>query len=528
MKIMIVDDEVIIRTGLAKVIKWEELGLELLEPAESAEEALERLERERPNILLTDIRMTGKTGLQLAEEAKRLLPELEVIILSGYDDFSYAQQAIRYEVSDYLLKTSRPEDIIKAVLRAKQRVEEKWTAYSQDHFKQKEVVNRLFERWIVNGETGVVESGLLPAYFPRLLGDGHKKELWFQMMIVTAEGWDDSPVSGSLLHFAVENMLHDLMPCETLLEKKRIVIAFASSSGAEENSRQLRSFFQKIERLLKCKLFAALGQRVSRKEELHASFLTADAAFGYQALIPDSVCDYTDIVQRRGGKTVCTHEEELELSSILLENDPVALKGWVKRLVQEQLEDPQMTQESLEALIHSAAIAAHRWLARVLAATGRGQTAEEGAVAGHLQLKQSVQPKDALFQRLYSIMKLYHHQLAEGQATHAQKAMAYIEEHLGQDVGLQQVAKHVHLHPNHLSEVFKKETGMTFGDYVTRQKIRRAMEILTVSPAKVSEVAAKVGYEDVKYFGQLFKKYTGKTPSEFREEAAQHTGQTSP
>jgi two-component system response regulator YesN len=387
------------------------------------------------------------------------------------------------------------------------------------------VVNRLFERWVVNGESDVVDPTLLPTYFPRLLQDSGKKESVFQIVIVTAEGWDDSPVSGSLLHFAVENMLHDLISCETLLEKKRIIMAFASDSGAEESGRQLRSVFQKIERLLKCKLFAALGKRVKLKEEIHESFLTADAAFGYKALIPGSVCDYADIVQRKGGKTVCTHEEELELSSILLEDDPVALKGWVKGLIQEQLEDPQMTQASLEALIHSAAIAAHRWLERVLAATGRGNSAEENAGSGHLQLKPSVLPKDALFQRLYSIMKLYHNRLAEGQATHAQKAMAYIEEHLGQDVGLQQVAKHVHLHPNHLSEVFKKETGMTFGDYVTRQKIRREMEILTVSPAKVSEVAARVGYEDVKYFSQIFKKYTGKTPSEYREEAAQSTSQ---
>ncbi|MFH5182875.1 helix-turn-helix domain-containing protein [Paenibacillus sp. TAB 01] len=522
MKILIVDDEVIIRTGLAKVIKWDELGLELLEPAASAEEALQRLAKERPNILLTDIRMTGKTGLQLAEEAKLLIPGLEVIILSGYDDFSYAQQAIRQEVSDYLLKTSRPEDIIRAVLRAKQRVEEKWAAHSQDHFKQKEAVHRLFERWVINGEANAVDSSSFSVYFPRL--DGGGRDPSYQIVILSAEGWEDTAVSGSLLHFAVENMLHDLLSCETLLEKKRIIAAFAADRGAEETKRHLRSVFHKIEQLLKCSLFAALGRRVERKEELHDSYVTAAAAFGYKTLIAESLCDFADIVQRKGGKTVCTHEEELELSSILLEDDPVALKGWVNRLLQAQLEDPQMTLASMEALIHSAVIAAHRWLERVLTATGRPLAAEGSEGSVPLRLKPSVQPKDALFQRLYSVMKMYHNRLAEGQATHAQKAMAYIEEHLGHDVGLQQVAKHVHLHPNHLSEVFKKETGMTFGDYVTRQKIRRATEILKVSPAKVSEVAARVGYEDVKYFSQIFKKYTGKTPSEYREEAAQPTG----
>lgn len=125
MNVLIVDDEVIIRTGLASVISWSELGLNLLPPAASAEEALERLEAERPDILITDIRMNGKTGLELAEEAAARLPGLEVIILSGYGDFAYTQQAIRQGVGDYLLKTSKPEEIIRTVLRAKRRLQER-------------------------------------------------------------------------------------------------------------------------------------------------------------------------------------------------------------------------------------------------------------------------------------------------------------------------------------------------------------------------------------------------------------------
>ncbi|MED4959708.1 response regulator, partial [Paenibacillus macerans] len=125
MKLLIVDDEVIIRTGLASVIAWNELGLTLLAPAASAEEALKRIREEKPDILMTDIRMSGKNGLQLAEEAKRMLPALEVVILSGYGDFAYTQQAIRQGVGDYLLKTSKPEEIIKTVLQAKQRIAER-------------------------------------------------------------------------------------------------------------------------------------------------------------------------------------------------------------------------------------------------------------------------------------------------------------------------------------------------------------------------------------------------------------------
>jgi two-component system response regulator YesN len=306
-----------------------------------------------------------------------------------------------------------------------------------------------------------------------------------------------------------------LLDCESLLEKKRVVAAIRLGSGSENGFAHLRFIFQKIERLLKCKLFAAFGTVVQHPDQIHQSYTTANEAFSYKMLINERIWQYGDIVKRKGGKTFNTHDEEIELSSILLEDDTVALKSWVQRFIQMHMEDPEVTVESLEALIHSVAISANRWLERVVTATGRESVMDESPA--HFQLKLSVTPKDTLFQHLYAVMKLYHNRLGDGRATHAQKAMAYIEEHLGSDVGLQQVAKHVHVHPNHLSEVFKKEVGITFGDYVTKQKIQRAMEILTISPAKISEVASAVGYEDVKYFSQIFKKYTGKTPSEFRD-----------
>ncbi|WP_248927728.1 response regulator transcription factor [Paenibacillus hamazuiensis] len=521
MRIMIVDDEVIIRTGLAKVIKWNELGLELLEPAASAEEALRRIPEERPNILLTDIRMTGKTGLQLAEEAKQILPDLEVIILSGYDDFTYTQKAIRQGVSDYLLKTSRPEEIIKTVLLAKQRIEEKWALSSQDLFKNKEARNRLFERLVIEGDASVPGTGNATAYLPKLFSGERGGEDAFLVMLVAAEGWNDSPASEALLLFAVENMLGDLFCCESLIQRQRVVMAVRATDWSTDDMR--RQFaFQKIERLLKCELFVAAGLRVDRPDKLHESYEAADEAFGYKALSGDKLCFYEDIAKRKGGKTVCTYEEELELSSIMLDDDPVALKGWTMEFMRQLLADPEVTRKSLEAAVQSVVIAAHRWLERVLESTGHADKIEE--TAGELRGRLAEFSKEALFQYLYSVMKLYHQKLGEGPAAHVQKAMAYIEENLENDVSLPQVAKHVHLHPNHLSEIFKKETGMTFVDFVARQKIRRAMQILAVSPAKISEVAAKVGYEDVKYFGQIFKKYTGKTPSEYREDAALSDG----
>jgi two-component system response regulator YesN len=514
MKIMIADDEVIIRTGLAQVIKWKELGLELLAPAESAEEVLSRLDQERPDILLTDIRMNGITGLELAEKARLTLPDLEVIILSGYDDFIYTQQAIRQNVSDYLLKTSRPEEIIRTVLKVKQRIEKRWVSQSRDHVKGREERQELLKRCIIDGEIKAHEVAFLkeirPTRAPQI-GDGNEK---WRITLIAAEGWGQTSAEQSLLLFAIDNTVVDFLPCISFIHKDQVIMAVLMKEKGFTHQHRY-SDFEKIERLLKCRMIIVTGEAVDGPDQWHDSYRSAVEASRYKPLIKHNYWDYADVSYRKGGKTICTFEEEKELSSKLLEDDPIALKAWVHRFIQELLEDPEVTPESLEAAIQSVVIAALRWIDRVMAALRKELEQEASLPTSSYKLDRM--PNELLFQRLYTIMKLYHSQLAVGKTAHVQKAIAYIEEQLGSDFGLQQVAEHVHLHPNHLSEVFKKETGMKFVDYVTRKKMDLAIQILSTSHAKISDVAARVGFEDVKYFGQMFKKHTGQTPREFRD-----------
>jgi two-component system response regulator YesN len=520
---MIADDEVIIRTGLASVINWSEMGIELLAPAASAEEALERIESERPDILLTDIQMNGKNGLQLAEEARLTLPNLEVIILSGYDDFIYAQQAIRQNVSDYLLKTSRPEEIIKTVLKVKQRVEERRTSQSRELAYSREHRNGLLKRCIVDGEklSAEAESELSSiAEAAGLVGPGKQAIV----SSVSAAGWGGLQTEQSLLLFSVDNLLADLLSCIRFVHKNKVIMV-TTREGGFGDKRQLRMTMDKMERLLKCQLTVITGKPVTSPEQWHESYATVLEASRYEALLPHKHWDYSDIEHRKGGKAVCTSEEEKELSCRLLDNDLIGLKTWVQRYIQQLLDDTEATPESFEAAVQSVAIAAHRWLDRVLVAIGRER--EAAGVIEPYQYKPDTRPFDSLFQHLHAVMKLYHHRFAEGKTAHVQRAIAYIEESLGRDFGLQQVAEHVRLHPNHLSELFKKELGMKFVDYVTQRKMERAARILTTSPAKIADIAAMVGYEDVKYFGQMFKKHTGKTPSEYREQGSSDKGQDS-
>jgi two-component system response regulator YesN len=512
MKIMIVDDEVIIRNGLSTVINWEELGFKLLPPAASAEEALDRFRDEQPNIVLSDIQMTGMDGIGLAAEIKKISPDTEIIILTGFDMFSYAQQALREGVSDYLLKSSRPEEIIRAAMKAKQRLQLRWESIKQESRGRSAVRDRLLEKLAREGTLSdqTVESAsvLLPC-----LGLAEQNQS-LQVLLLSASGWGGRPEDLSLAHFAVANMVQEILPCETLLHKDRVLVVVNLKAG-ETASERLEMELGRVSRKLKCRLFVAIGSAARSIEELKRSFEEAEHAFTYLSISKeDAFIRYEMVKDRAGGKTVCSEEEETKFIAIAKSGSVIQLRHWVDETVSAQLSDPEVTPDTMHAYLQSIVLSGRRWLERVIATVG-GQPPMAEQLRTDL-LNRSENVHESLFRSLKSIMDLYTETMSGERVSYIKRAIAYINDHLDKNLTLQQVAKHVHLNPNHFSEVFKRETGFTYIEFVTKERITRAKELLDSTPIKISDIAGRVGYEDVKYFGQLFKKATGQTPSEYR------------
>lgn len=508
MKLLIVDDEVIIRTGLSTVIKWAELGYELLEPAESAEEALSRLEAERPEIVLTDIQMTGRSGLELAGEVRRLLPDSEVIILTGYDQFSYAQQAIREGAGDYLLKTSRPDEIIRAVNGAKQRILQKWESLKRDQLR-----DRLMERLVEGTELDSRSEDKAAKLLPQLRMN---EASFYQAAIISAEGWGDAAGHSYLLLFAVHNMISELIEGEALLRNDSLVVLLRYESPRGDNS-QLARVLDRIARKLKCKLFAAAGSVVPNWRTLKASYAEATYTFLYKGITAEEgLLTYEDIRGRRGGRTICSQEEEGQLTALFQEGDSAKLGQWIEQLIELQLLDPSTTPESLRRFLHSVQISAYRWVERVVTAYGDASMLSGVKLAHSMTSSQTATRAETLFEQLNELMGMYRESVEQEGIPYIKRSIAYIHDHLDKELTLQQVARHVHLNPNHFSEVFKRETGLTYIEFVTRLRMDLAKRLLDESPIKVSEVAGRVGYVDMKYFSQLFKRSTGYTPSEYR------------
>ncbi|OPH48264.1 DNA-binding response regulator [Paenibacillus ferrarius] len=515
MRILIVDDEVIIRTGLCTVIDWKELGLELLPAASSAEEALERISVEKPHIVLTDIRMSGMDGIELARQVKLLLPDTEIVILTGYDDFSYAQQALREGVTDYLLKTSRPEEIIKAALKAKQNIMDKWESSKQDMLQQAALRSQLLDR-VLNRGLQEDEHALdqLQVWFRKYGVDVYPDSglpAPMQVLLLFVSGWGESPIM-ELLQGAAENILFELLPCVTLMNKDHLLLVVRHEAGFTDQA-GLTKALKRVTDTLKCSAFASLGAVAPDFEGLRESYCTAKEVFAYQGLIgSQGLFTIEDIRERSGGRTVCTEKEEAELTAILMSDNATELRHWVNQKVRALMEDTAATPLSVQGYLQSMMIAGHRWLERASSAqNGPASLSTLPVYEGEGR------PEDEVFKVLSAVMTRFHQGLDQNRYAYVYKSIAYIRDNLHQPISLQQVAGFVHVNPNHFSEVFKRETGCTYIEFVTQERMKRAIDILQGTQTKVSDIARRVGYEDIKYFTQQFKKYTGRTPSEFRQ-----------
>ncbi|WP_339323986.1 response regulator transcription factor [Paenibacillus sp. FSL W8-0194] len=533
-KVFIVDDEAVVRDGLKRTIDWQEHGFELIGDFANGREVLEVMEHTVPDVIISDISMPFMDGLELAANVTRKYPYVKIIILTGFDEFEYAQQAIRLKVSDFILKPITAHEMRELLRKVKCEMDETARQHedlSRLYSQLKQSLPLLKERFLER----LVVSGLRPAEIEeRFRYFGLNPLLPLQLVMVAdiddfgarqlqAETGNDTEI----LRYAAYNVLEEIAERENLLlfrtREERLVLVVsgnAEAAGLYERAYRIAEearFY--IEKFLKFTVSIGVGQAVKTAEELPASYKSALSALDYRFLLgKNRVLSILDFEDRPAYENHLRGDWDRKLASAVKTGSLEEVRELIKRFVA----DLKESMAPLDAcILHIQKV--------VLSLMN---TAQELGLdnARPIRLTDADRYKTLdeigawLEEAVSSVMSAIaenrnHHTLAQ-----VRKAVEYIETHYAEEkMSLQDICRHCLMSTSYFSLVFKQHTGETFVEYLTRVRMDKAKEMLQHTMLKFYEIAGKVGYGDPNYFSILFKKHVGMTPREYRDKFAKES-----
>lgn len=522
-KVVLADDENKIILLMRKLIDWDKLGYEIVGTANDGLRALEMVQELQPQLLITDIRMPGCDGIDLIRRAKEIQPALHCIVISGYRQFEYAQQALKYGVEDYLLKPIKEEEMINILLRVKDKLGERaaleFRLQKSDEQRQERLLSKL--RNAAEQQQPFLSAAQLRAEYDWQTDRGTWLAALVKPDISSAGQYQDG--YRIMMRHALEIVRREAVQiadrCAIAEQKEGIaVVLYIQEYRAVEVKRCFTKIRKEIEKQrdlfwdIRCTV--CLGSRRHCAEELafsmrEALWLCRDRLCHVQpwrdAEIEELVCTehyYMDTVQKKRFQEAA---EYLDMSRYVQE-----LENSYSYISHRQ----PMTGQMLED-----------WFRQVLEASIYGMQ-QNGQVDEHFA--SMMEEKFWKCSNAQEIFRLLQQSIKEqigrlGKEISAREtrpimeAKRYMQQHYQEALRLEDVSSAVGFNATYFSALFKKETGQNFMDYLTELRINKSKELLCCDALSVQDVAEQVGYRDLKYFSRLFKKTTGVSPSDYKK-----------
>ncbi len=525
-KVILVDDEDEVREGIKLKIDWRSCGFELVGDYDNGRDALEVLEPLQPDVIITDICMPFMDGLELAGKALQSLRDVKTVILTGYEDFDYAQQAIKLKVNDFLLKPINSQEFTGFLLKLKSELDrerQKREDLSQLRHQLNQSLPLLKERFLER----MVVSRLKPEEIER-------KFLYFQLFLsgpaylaLTMDIDDhdkrsESDYDAELLQFAAFNIVQEIFERENggiafrTRDTKTVVFMSGSPRETEMLAQSLASHAKySINKYLRLSVSIGIGRTCRDKQLLFKSYQEALSALDYRFLLGKNRIISIDDLEY--GKTV-EHFSYDEWEKKLLSAMRAGNRNQVKSVLEEWMEDLRKTNPSIEKCYGSV----YKLVVALMNHITESGFDEKEVLGGYpfIQITAMKTLDDvtvwlyATCERILAFLNEKRNDVAKSQMILAEK---FIQDNYNQDhLSLRHVCSHIFMSISYFSLLFKEHTGETFVEYLTRIRMEKAKELLVNTQLKTYEIASRVGFGDPQYFSVIFKRSTGMSPKEYR------------
>jgi len=530
-KVFLVEDEVIIRSGVKKSINWEQEGYEFVGEASDGELAYPMILKEKPDILITDIRMPFMDGLELSRLVKKELPDIKILILSGYDEFEYAKKAIKIGVTEYLLKpisAAKLTEVLNAVAETiRQENEEKnllETYFAEMRENTERDKMRLFEKLLM-GDLSMGEILEAGERFGMNLGASCYKIVLFKILAnlenhVYAEQMVDACSSVE----QAASMMEGVYVFQRGVEGWAFLLTAQDEKSMEESAKILyQNLKQAMKNYTQLEYFGGIGSTVPRIRSLKQSFREADRAFAARfveeanQIISQKEFEKSQMeegLKMQGVVQIGKSREMLQkfLSNGTREEVKAFSDAYISRIEEENIRSTMVRQY----VVIDVCIVILSFCERISSANRLQEEAEE--------LQKMMQKIHSLSEIKKYVVRLLNEAIELRDAESGRRysdliaaAKKEIENHyMTEEISLNTVAISVGMSPSYFSSIFSKEAGKKFVEYLTEVRIEKAKEFLMCSSMKTSEIGYEVGYKDPHYFSYIFKKVQGCSPKEYR------------
>lgn len=531
-KIFLVEDEIVIRNGIKNSIVWEKEGYEFVGEASDGELAYPMILKEKPDILITDIRMPFMDGLELSRLVKQELPDIRILILSGYDEFDYAKEAIRLGVTEYLLKpvsASKLLDSLKGISSIiRQEKEERMLLkrYAEDMQENTEHEKMKFFGQLISGRLSTAEaidSGR--QYGMNLSAQVYEIILFKLFSDIGVRGHSNSVVD---VCERLEEMIRGI-PYIYIFQRGVDGWAFLLIAEDEEQMEQKTDCLAKrIEQLMEnCKdleYFGGIGSPVMRLLELPKSFFDADRAFSGRFLSKlnqivrvnemKNMQEIGDFDVRGLGEIERTRES---VEKFLNNGTQEEIERFTKVYMKEMPEDNFKSLLMRHYIVMDVYIVIMSFCEKMGISDEDFQEEAESFKAAIQKIHTSEEMQEYMRRFLSRALELRDMVSGRRYSDIIEAAKEKIEStYMLEEISLNTVAAGVGMSPSYFSSVFSREMGKTFVEYLTEIRMDKAKELLMCSSMKTSEIGYEVGYKDPHYFSYLFKKTQGCSPKDYR------------
>lgn len=539
LRILVVDDELVVRVGIKSMIDWGSHGFEVVGEASDGEEALAKVRQLMPDIVITDIKMPVMDGIRLISKLREQYGHIRILVLSCHNDFDYVKQAMKLGAADYILKLSmRREELLEVMEGIKGQIVENREKTKVENSLQRKInsnmdaIREKFFKKALNGNyispcKLYAEAGDLGLRFfegkHALVGIKLDKEDADQKKARLEPG---------LLRDAILNIIEETIPCqlpgEAFAESNESFAVIFSFDAALEDfrqvSEQIGGFAQRIRDSLQlylnvCVSIGIHDSLLTGVEELHKGYTKAAEAAAHSfyyndgAIIPSSrviysmtLQDYFDSgLQKRiyagldagdiDGVSDCIGEMFIRIGT-----DKRLSPGDAKRI-------GRMLMAALCQAVRTHDITDKEGRTPVFDLRD-DQIQRTGRLNTLIKL---------IDECLIEYSCLYHKGMKGIYSEEIRKLLLHINENLDGEITLEQAAGFLNLGKNYFCSVFKKETGQTFNNYLINIRMEKAKELLKTTALRNYEIALKVGYDNFNYFSTVFKRVTGMYPNKFRK-----------